>query len=172
MTQDIDLFELIIDLNNMDELIRKAAFATLVELGAEAVPELLEMFPTVRGNARLQLLTVFGEIGDPRAAALLREVVANHADAQEYLFASSLAAKALRTIGDPREVVPLLDEDRAGTRRMAAVVLGNIGDASAVPELVNALNDEDKHVAKYAARALEKIGSPGALAALEARRGS
>lgn len=170
MTQDFDLFELIVDLNSVDELIRKAAFTQIVDLGEDAVPELLELFPTVRGNARLQLISAFGEIGDPRAAAALREVVANQ-DLQEYLFASSLAAKALRAIGDPREVVQLLEDNRPGTRRMAAVVLGNIGDASAVPELVGALDDKDRKVADYAAKALEKIGSPGAMAALEAWRG-
>lgn len=170
MTQDFDLFELIVDLNSVDKLIRKAAFTTLVDLGEDAVPDLLDLFPTVRGNARLQLITAFGEIGDTRAAPVLREIVANQ-DTQEYLFASSMAAKALRNIGDPREVVPLLSEERPGTRRMAAVVLGNIGDASAVPELAEALSDKDSKVITYAARALEQIGSPGAMAALEAWRG-
>jgi len=164
------LFDLIIDLNSADDLIRKAAYVQLVDMGEDAVEELIDLYPKVNGGARLQVLRIFGEIGDTRAAPLLRNVVTDD-HPEQYLLASSFAAKALSQIGDPRAVVPLLESNSVGARRMAALVLGNIGDQSAVPELAGALHDDDTRVSSLAARALEQIGSPGALAVLDAWRG-
>ena len=49
---------------------------------------------------------------------------------------------------------------RSGLRRNAAVVLGNLGDASAVPPLARALKDEDPIVRGHAAWALGRL-EPG-----------
>jgi epoxyqueuosine reductase len=56
-----------------------------------------------------------------------------------------------------------------GLKRNAAVVLGNIGDAAAVPALGAALSDAEPLVRTHAAWALGKIRSPEALGALRAR---
>jgi HEAT repeat protein len=51
--------------------------------------------------------------------------------------------------------------------------LGEIGDASAVPALIAALEDDDPDVIKAATRALVKVGAPalpGLIAALKHRR--
>jgi HEAT repeat protein len=58
-------------------------------------------------------------------------------------------------------------------REAAAIGLGEIGDASAVPALIAALGDDDPDVIKAATRALVKVGTPalpGLIAALKHRR--
>jgi HEAT repeat protein len=58
-------------------------------------------------------------------------------------------------------------------REAAAIGLGEIGDASAVPALIAALGDDDPNVIKAATRALVKVGTPalpGLIAALKHRR--
>jgi HEAT repeat protein len=58
-------------------------------------------------------------------------------------------------------------------REAAAIGLGEIGDASAVPALIAALEDDDPDVIKAATRALVKVGTPalpGLIAALKHRR--
>jgi hypothetical protein len=58
-------------------------------------------------------------------------------------------------------------------REAAAIGLGEIGDASAVPTLIAALEDDDPDVIKAATRALVKVGTPalpGLIAALKHRR--
>jgi epoxyqueuosine reductase len=57
----------------------------------------------------------------------------------------------------------------AGMRRNAAVALGNVGDPSAVPALVRALNSEPVLVRGHAAWALGRIGGEAAMAALAER---
>ena len=57
-----------------------------------------------------------------------------------------------------------------GIRRNAAVALGNIGDPSAVPALIRALNSESPLVRGHAAWALGKLGGREASTALLARK--
>jgi epoxyqueuosine reductase len=59
----------------------------------------------------------------------------------------------------------------AGMRRNAAVALGNVGDRSAVPALVRALNGEPALVRGHVAWALGRLGGHEALAALRERLG-
>jgi HEAT repeat protein len=153
------------------------AYAALVALGGPAVPGLIETFPASAGRARLSIIRALGEIGDARAVALLMTLVRSR-DAQEYLFVSSLAAKALGQIGArggaPREqavagLVEMLGDLSAGSRRMSALVLGSLRDAEAVPALTAALGDDDTQVRALSARALGLIGAEGAVSALVVR---
>jgi HEAT repeat protein len=59
------------------------------------------------------------------------------------------------------------DED---VSRAAAEALGQLGDARAVKPLIARLNDNYWNVRSAAAKALRAIGTPEALAALEAWR--
>ena len=80
------------------------------------------------------------------------------------------AVNILGEIGDARAVEPLiamLTENPYESNVMRA--LGDIGDARAVEPLVAMLKYEDWSVRKAAAEALEKIGDPQAVAALEER---
>lgn len=78
------------------------------------------------------------------------------------------AAEALRKIGV--SAIPALSEalkDANGlTRGNAALMLGEIGDASAVPVLIETLKDRDEFVRANAVFALGKIGDASAVPAL------
>ncbi|MEX0702781.1 MAG: HEAT repeat domain-containing protein, partial [Planctomycetales bacterium] len=65
---------------------------------------------------------------------------------------------------------PLDRPKRAGLLRNAAIALGNAGDRSAVPVLVEALADPAPLVRGAAAWALGKLGGESAESALAARR--
>jgi HEAT repeat protein len=169
VSKNIDLFELVIDLNHADDLIRKAAYTRLVDLGTDAVPHLVEMFPEISGLARLTVVQALGEIGDDHAAPLLAALVTDQ-NPDEYLFVSSMAARSLGKIGDVSALLGLLEAERPGPRRMAATVLRNICDERAVPGLIAALGDPDPHVQQISIEALECIGTPHALAAVDAWR--
>ena len=169
MNEQIDLSELIVDLNSTEELIRATAYTVLVEQGAEAATELVGMFPQISRPARLHVIRALGEIGHPVASPLLSDLVRTE-DPQEYLFVSSLAAKALGQIGDVDALLALLADERGGPRRMAATVLGNMAHPAAVPHLKHALRHEDPPMQKIAAKALGRIGTPEAIAAVDAWR--
>lgn len=62
---------------------------------------------------------------------------------------------------------PILRAKRKGLLRNVAVAIGNWGDETAVPALVNALNDSEPLVRAHAAWALGEISTPAARNALE-----
>ena len=64
---------------------------------------------------------------------------------------------------------PIKRTKRRGLLRNAAVALGNVGDASDIPALTDALADEEPLVRQHAAWALGRIGGAGARNALNAR---
>jgi HEAT repeat protein len=163
-----DLNDVLIDLNHLDQPVREGAYRALVDLGGDIVPDLVNEFNRISGAARLSVIRAFGEIRDPRAVPLLLELIQSD-DLNEYIFVSSLSAKALGQIGDKTAVsglIALLEHERNGPRRMAVVVLGNIGSAEAVPGLISALRGPDPQTRSFAARSLEQIGTPQAFAAL------
>jgi HEAT repeat protein len=169
---EIDVVDVLVDLNSVDELIRRAAYQILLDAGEEVIPALVEQFDRISGAARLSTIRVFGEIGHPGAVDTLLAVMRSN-DPGEYFLASSLAAQSLGRIGGSAAVQGLLETletERAGVRRMAVVVLGTIGDGEAVPGLHAALDDDDQKVRELAARSLEQIGTPRALAVLDAWR--
>ena len=66
---------------------------------------------------------------------------------------------------------PIKRAKRAGLQRNVCVALGNIGDRSAVPALVGALEGAEPLVRRHAAWALGRIGGREAAQALESARG-
>jgi HEAT repeat protein len=54
-------------------------------------------------------------------------------------------------------LIQALQDEDSFLRRVAAVAVGNIGDARAIEPLTRALEDEDSLVRQAAAEALEKI---------------
>jgi HEAT repeat protein len=146
------------------------AYETLLNMGSEIVQHLVDAFAGVEGRARLSVIRLLGELGDGRAVGLLLSLMRTR-DEQEYVFVPSLAAKSLGRIGQmpgPSAdqaiaglVEALNDNSSTGSRRMSALVLGNVGSVEAVPALTAALGDEDRQVRALAARALGRIGAPG-----------
>jgi HEAT repeat protein len=86
------------------------------------------------------------------------------------------AAYSLGAIGDVHAVPELIDVLRAsdsdrGMQLVIVKALGKIGDPLAVPALIEALqSSKSRCVSAAAAKALECIGTPEALAALEELR--
>jgi epoxyqueuosine reductase len=66
---------------------------------------------------------------------------------------------------------PLARPGYNGLRRNAAIVLGNSGDAAAVPDLIATLSDADPVVRGAVAWALGQLGGDAARTALQERRG-
>lgn len=173
MYENFDLDDLLLDLNSADKLIRQAAYTTLVDWGEPVVAHLIDRFPDIAGGARIHVVKALGEIGDRRAAPLLVDLVRND-DPQEYIFIPSMAAKSLGLIGALKPVLDLLEDERPRPRRMAVMVLGNIGVRHAdavepvIEELIGVLKDSDDKTQQLCIQALQKIGTPRALAAIDA----
>ena len=66
---------------------------------------------------------------------------------------------------------PILRAKRRGFLRNVAVALGNVGNAEAVPALIQVLDDEEPLVRGHAAWALGRIGTAEAIAGLRRRLG-
>ena len=64
---------------------------------------------------------------------------------------------------------PLSRPGRAGLLRNAAIVLGNAKEISAEQHLMGALNDAERLIRGAAAWALGQLGTPTAIAAIQAR---
>jgi len=72
------------------------------------------------------------------------------------------AANALARLGNNalEEVTKLLDHQDYTYRRIAAYILGKIGNPDSVEALVDSLGDDNSDVRKSAAQALNRIGKP------------
>lgn len=165
MNEYLDLFELIVGLNDANPEVRQAAFDEMIALGHEAVPHLVDMFPDISGAARLHVVRALGEIGSLEAGPLLAELIISQ-DPNEYLFVSSMAVRSLGQIGAIELLIELLEAEAAGPRRMAATVLRNLCDERAVPGLIDGLSSPDPKVQQICADALTCIDTEEAREAL------
>jgi hypothetical protein len=87
-------------------------------------------------------------------------------------FAASVALAVLVSVGAARAAQPqvkvedltkaLIEDPNYKVRVQAALVLGRLGDHSAVPSLVKALSDQNKTVRAIAAQALGQLADPSA----------
>ncbi|MBI2894474.1 MAG: HEAT repeat domain-containing protein [Deltaproteobacteria bacterium] len=101
-----------------------------------------------------------GDLGDPRALAVLRERL----ETDPLILVRAAAAIALGRLGRREAVAPLVASLRTGpepVRRAAAMSLGALGDAEAAEALSEALFDEDRDLRATAAWALARLGSAG-----------
>lgn len=111
------------------------------------------------------------EIGDPKAIPALAEALQHHEDESVRAFAACILGKlAGAQVVDV--LVKALQEgsglDGMGVRQAAAATLGEIGDPRAVGPLITALVRDDKwEVHLMIVKALEKIGDPQVIEALE-----
>lgn len=150
----------------------------LADIGAAAVPHLVAAFDVVWEVAvRKGVVGTLGLIDDPQAlAALIR------AAGDFELEVHWAAVGALKQGGDValEALVLALQDDDVRLRDGAVRVLAALRDPRTVPALIEALVDDsevnrvfvfgpvDKRICDYAATALEKIGTPDALAAVQA----
>jgi HEAT repeat protein len=131
----------------------------LINVGAEAVDELLAAWDGLPRQARVSALDVLGRIRSHKAVDLMTRCLA---DADPDVRAR--AAHGLGLIGDPQAAEALLGALRDAewpVRAMAAKALGRLGDPRAVPALCDALRDRQWWVRANAGEALRRLGPPG-----------
>ncbi len=137
--------------------VRKAAAAALGALGDDGATEqlALSVLEDDQAEVRTAAANSLGEIQDTSALPSLMqaragdESAAVRSAASEALdeFPISQLRETLREFGDSSE------------RAAAAELLGERGNASAVPELIEAMSDPDPQVREAATSAVEKLGT-------------
>lgn len=146
-----------------------SAIATAIrEIGAAAVPVLLDALSDEDPRIRLYVTDVLGEIGEsdavPALAAALRD--------PEWRVRFR-AADALGKMGNLEALPDLLDmlaDSNKDVRISAAWALGKIGSEGAVPGLIRLLQDREWRVRWAAAEALMEIGEPAIASLIETLR--
>jgi HEAT repeat protein len=131
------------------------AAKALVNIGAPAVPSLLETLFAENRDARLYATHALGEIRDTRAG---RGILRMLQDPDRLV--QDTAAEALVALGD-RNLIPavtqLLQSQDPHVRRLAITVLGKLGDPSLVETVASFLGDADRDVVKSAILALGSL---------------
>jgi len=184
---------LIAALKDGDPMVRWQAAKALGEIGdSSATPALIAVLNDPQWKVREQTAKALGKIGDKSAVPAMIAALNNDRSSMKerlaflgkviHLFRNNLDVHgfygegsefhksfgAFRGLDDPSPSVSI-----SYVREAAAIGLGEIGDASAVPALIAALEDDDPDVIKAATRALVKVGTPalpGLIAALKHRR--
>jgi len=156
---------LIIALQDEHPSVREAVASVLGEIGdPRAVEPLIIALQDEHPSVREAVASALGEIGDPRAVGPL------HITLREDQIIPVLedAARALGMLGTAG-LGPLMDallDECWEVRRVAAEVLGELGDPRAVDSLSVALRDKSARVRRSSASALGKLGDLRAIAPL------
>jgi alpha-glucoside transport system substrate-binding protein len=194
LPQDEELGQIITDLENPSEEVRKAAIERLGEIGDQsAIALLIVAFKDSELGVVWAAESTLAQIGAPAyesvLAALNNEdpairkgaartlgklgdpqavepLIAAMKDSDKDVRMSVVASLGL--IGDDRAVEPLCRalKDKWDVGVCAAEALGNFDDPRAVEPLIDAIKHEDWSLWKYAAKALGKIGDPRAVPVL------
>src|SRR5437879_9001800 len=131
----------------------------LINVGTEAVDELLAAFDALPHSARLSALDVLGRIRSLRAVGLLKRCLDDpHPDIR------ARAAHALGLIGDPAtadDLVRALKDPEWPVRAMAAKALGRVSSTAAIGPLREAMKDRQWWVRANSGEARRNLGLPG-----------
>jgi len=134
-----------------------AAFA-LANMGGSAIPSLIKM---LQGSTKIFAAMAIGKALEKTPdvsliPVLLKGLNDRDRDVRRYI------AGALKKLGNPAvdALVDSLNNRRKSEneRKYAAEALGDIGDTSAIPVLVGAIEDGSEEIKIYAAQALQKMG--------------
>jgi HEAT repeat protein len=163
---------LIAALPNRSEQARRSIAHALIATGdAHALERVIALLHDPNDQVRLNAASALGTTQDTRAVPPLLAALGDHAENVRYS-----AAIALGRLGDVRAVTPLcqtLFRDTEQVRHYAAEALVRFSD-SAIEPLIRTLVDEtrlkDPHAHDSVTDILERIGTPDALAALDALR--
>lgn len=131
----------------------------LINVGAEAVDELLPAYETLPRHARLSALDVLGRIRSLRAIGLMKTCLE---DPDPDIRAR--AAHGLGLIGDSGaapDLIKALADVEWPVRAMAAKGLGRIGNPAAIPHLRGAMQDRQWWVRANSGEALRSLGPAG-----------
>ena len=145
LTQKME--RLIGELQDEDSSVRVRAAGSLVQIGKDAVPALIQALQdqNAEGFARMHAAEALWQIGTPEGIKATVPVV-----------------------------IQALQDLDADVRRHALIALGNIGERAkdAVPILVLTLQDQDKVVRHGAAWALGRMGKDAVPALIQALQGT
>jgi HEAT repeat protein len=136
---------------------------TLIEMGKDAVPYLLDKLDTQDAREMWTLIEILGKIGEPAVAPLIDSLKSENKDVVK------LASRILGDIKDKRAVPPLielLDKEDFNTRSYACESLGKIGDTTSFTHVSFCLKDSVEVVRKSAAVALGKLKDKRAISYL------
>ena len=153
--------------------IRNDAITALGEIGAPAVPELIEvlkaaaMSPILATRAAMALAAVGGDAAD--AVPALREALSVKNEKLQEQAAHAVGAIGPAAAPAVPDLTQLLTSKIGTVRASAAEALGQLGEVSApaIPDLAKALSDTDTMVRREAAEALGMVG-PKAQSAIPA----
>ena len=134
------LFPLIKALSDESAGVQDAAMRSLIAIGGEVTAYMV--LPLLRANTYLRntaliILMQLGCVSVPLLYPLLKDK-----DEDVRKFAIDLLADIGYGV-DPAFIVPLLKDSNSNVRAAAAKALGLLGYRQAIPELLNALNDEE-----------------------------
>ena len=160
-------------LGDKDEFVRQqTAYALGKTRSHSAVAALIELLTDKKDSVRGAAAVALGEIADATAVTSLAAVLNQQAGfpskkggkskPEKNPFVLRAAARSLGQIGNragsPALITVLQDEKTvADVRREAAIALGAIGDASAIPALQDATTARDPYLAQAAHEAIRKI---------------
>ena len=139
--------------------VRYAAARALKSLGdMTSIPELLKIARSIQGDQVCVIIEILGLLGDPIAVPTL---LGAYKKDSRFFYWNTCILKALQSIGDMRAkpvfILALTDNDTS-VRVEAARALGILNDKLAIPNLLNALNDECEDVQNAAFTSLQRIG--------------
>ena len=164
--------QLAIDYIPNEERIARNAIAALVEIGAPAIPALLDLLARGAPCARKLAAFALGEIGSTGAGSpdMRDALCAAIGDAEPAVRVNIVEALGLldADAGTLAALTAALKDADEEVRFSAALSLARLGpDAEpAVPVLSEALHDSNRYVPGYAVEALERIGTRDAAKAL------
>lgn len=140
-----------------DSTKRELAAQDLIQIGADAVPVLIQTLPSRDPSLPPLAAQIIVRIGSPAIPALTKTLDEVHP------LVRAKVCDILGQIKDRAAVPALLDALRGEfytVRAKAATALGNIGDPQAIQSLLIALKDKEDNVRASAALALRKFHNP------------
>jgi len=152
-------------LRSRDKAVRDAAYESLTEAGAPAVPRLIAALEDNDPNIREYAAGALGNIGDERAVEPLMDMLRT-AHVRRYVAAWALGE--VNAAGAVDLLIETMGEPNDALQKESARALIKIGDKS-VPALIKALESPVPDRRKYACRALGVIQDHRAEARLIAR---
>ncbi len=175
---------LILDGADLFPAVYDYAVKALAYIGSAAIPELLNALNHQQESVRHNAIRVLGEIGGSQVVRHLIEILDHHEYRQYDGEAYIQVAFALEKIKNPdlNGLLTAMYSPSGYVRGIVARYLGQIGNPIAVPALIEHLGDKKSgepnvwphfhgfRVCDIAAQALSHIGTPEALAAVEAWR--